>query len=105
MANVAAVQFVGSQKYTVNETQKDKFGRIDKSKLKCDYCNGTKHTRETCFKLVGYPEWWPNPKIRGKSSSSSSHTNQSCLLENALARGQSGEEMDQVALNKIVQEM
>lgn len=29
---------------------------LDKSELKCDYCNGIRHTRETCFKLIGYPE-------------------------------------------------
>ncbi|KAM0026097.1 hypothetical protein Hdeb2414_s0020g00554191 [Helianthus debilis subsp. tardiflorus] len=32
--------------------------RIDKSKLKCDHCGMLKHTKEQCFKLVGYPEWW-----------------------------------------------
>ncbi|XP_047949316.1 uncharacterized protein LOC125195172 [Salvia hispanica] len=31
---------------------------LDKSKLHCSHCGMTKHTKETCFKLVGYPEWW-----------------------------------------------
>ncbi|KAL6336046.1 hypothetical protein AAG906_003673 [Vitis piasezkii] len=25
---------------------------------KCTHCGITKHTRETCFKLHGYPDWW-----------------------------------------------
>ena len=25
---------------------------------KCTHCGNVKHTRETCFKLHGYPEWW-----------------------------------------------
>ncbi|KAL6348514.1 hypothetical protein AAG906_013134 [Vitis piasezkii] len=25
---------------------------------KCTHCGSTKHTRETCFKLHGYPDWW-----------------------------------------------
>lgn len=29
------------------------FSKIDKNKLKCDVCKGTRHTRETCFKIVG----------------------------------------------------
>lgn len=24
----------------------------------CSYCGSNKHTRETCFKFNGYPEWW-----------------------------------------------
>ncbi|XP_057540778.1 uncharacterized protein LOC130818633 [Amaranthus tricolor] len=38
----------------------------DKSHLKCTYCGGTRHTRNECFKLVGYPEWWPDPKKKGE---------------------------------------
>jgi len=30
----------------------------DKAKLRCSYCNLTGHTKETCFKLHGYPEWF-----------------------------------------------
>ncbi|KAF8405794.1 hypothetical protein HHK36_007871 [Tetracentron sinense] len=26
--------------------------------LKCSHCGHPKHTRETCFKLHGYPDWW-----------------------------------------------
>ncbi|XP_070673139.1 uncharacterized protein [Malus domestica] len=25
---------------------------------KCTYCDKDKHTRDTCFKLHGYPDWW-----------------------------------------------
>ncbi|KAJ0598803.1 putative RNA-directed DNA polymerase [Helianthus annuus] len=32
--------------------------QIDKSKLKCLHCGMLKHTKDQCFKLVGYPEWW-----------------------------------------------
>ncbi|KAF2296149.1 hypothetical protein GH714_036384 [Hevea brasiliensis] len=28
----------------------------------CDYCNGNGHTRETCFKLNGYLEWFTELK-------------------------------------------
>ena len=41
----------------------DKFSNFkDKSKLKCSHCGGTRHTREQCFEIVGYPEWWKNTK-------------------------------------------
>jgi hypothetical protein len=26
--------------------------------MKCTHCGNAKHTRETCFKLHGYPDWW-----------------------------------------------
>ncbi|KAF5477131.1 hypothetical protein F2P56_003803 [Juglans regia] len=25
---------------------------------KCTHCDNAKHTRDTCFKLHGYPGWW-----------------------------------------------
>ena len=34
----------------------------DKSHLKCTHCGGTRHTKNECFKRVGYPEWWPDAK-------------------------------------------
>ncbi|KAH6760951.1 hypothetical protein C2S51_017900 [Perilla frutescens var. frutescens] len=43
---------------------------IDKSKLHCSHCGMTKHTKETCFKLVGYPEWWEDGHKPGKSNNS-----------------------------------
>jgi len=30
----------------------------------CAHCGTTKHTRETCFKLHGYPNWWDELKAR-----------------------------------------
>lgn len=40
--------------------------RIDKSKLKCDHCGMMKHTKEQCFRLVGYPEWWADGQKKGR---------------------------------------
>ncbi|XP_042019100.1 uncharacterized protein LOC121766938 [Salvia splendens] len=33
-------------------------GRVDKSKLWCSHCGKNKHTRDTCFLRVGFPDWW-----------------------------------------------
>ncbi|XP_057529771.1 uncharacterized protein LOC130808310 [Amaranthus tricolor] len=38
----------------------------DKTHLKCTHCGGTRHTKNECFKLVGYPEWWPDTKKKGE---------------------------------------
>jgi len=40
-------------------SQRDK---EDKSHLHCTHCGMKKHTKETCFKIVGYLEWWENLK-------------------------------------------
>ena len=40
------------------------FRREDKTHLKCSHCGGTKHTKEGCFKLIGYPEWWEDLRQR-----------------------------------------
>lgn len=34
--------------------------------MKCTHYGNTKHTRETCFKLHGYPDWWHDLQARKK---------------------------------------
>uniref|UniRef100_A0A803MSM8 Uncharacterized protein n=1 Tax=Chenopodium quinoa TaxID=63459 RepID=A0A803MSM8_CHEQI len=36
----------------------------DKGHLRCDHCGGSRHTKEGCFKIIGYPEWWEDHKKR-----------------------------------------
>ncbi|KAJ0440582.1 putative RNA-directed DNA polymerase [Helianthus annuus] len=49
-----------------SESQKRE--KDDKSKLLCTHCNMKKHTKETCFRLVGYPDWWEKPGQKGKAA-------------------------------------
>ncbi|XP_019158475.1 PREDICTED: uncharacterized protein LOC109155214 [Ipomoea nil] len=45
--------------------------RPDKSQLNCSHCGMSKHTKEQCFKIVGYPEWWNDGhKQSGKTTRS-----------------------------------
>lgn len=30
----------------------------NKDDLQCTFCNGTKHTEDTCFHMHGYPDWF-----------------------------------------------
>ncbi|KAI5319406.1 hypothetical protein L3X38_039114 [Prunus dulcis] len=43
---------------------------------KCTHCGGSKHTRDGCYELIGYPDWWDHSKAprknRGKSLDTSS---------------------------------
>ncbi|KAH6766312.1 hypothetical protein C2S52_017295 [Perilla frutescens var. hirtella] len=34
----------------------------DRSKMVCSHCGMKKHTKESCFQLVGYPDWWDDTK-------------------------------------------
>ncbi|RVW48564.1 hypothetical protein CK203_088439 [Vitis vinifera] len=36
----------------------------------CTHCGNTKHTKETCFKLHGYPDWWHELKAKKKCEAS-----------------------------------
>ncbi|CAL8161765.1 unnamed protein product [Prunus armeniaca] len=40
----------------------------------CAYCGDPRHTRETCFKLHGYPDWWATLKDRGQCNMTSNGT-------------------------------
>ncbi|XP_050112585.1 uncharacterized protein LOC126591072 [Malus sylvestris] len=35
---------------------------------KCTYCDKDKHTKDTCVKLHGYPDWWVQKKENQKKS-------------------------------------
>lgn len=47
---------------------KSSFRQSDKEKLRCTHCGGNKHTKDTCFQLVGYPEWWNENRHRQRNS-------------------------------------
>ena len=34
--------------------------------LKCSHCGGSKYTKDTCFKLHGYPDWWVEFQVQKK---------------------------------------
>nr|GEX32590.1 ribonuclease H-like domain-containing protein [Tanacetum cinerariifolium] len=40
--------------------QKKPATRDDKSHLKCEECGMNRHTKDQCFKIIGYPDWWTN---------------------------------------------
>jgi hypothetical protein len=50
---------IGSGIVAKNRSDYSSFQRdkIDKSQLRCDYCGGSRHTKEECFKLIRYPDW------------------------------------------------
>ncbi|XP_071715107.1 uncharacterized protein [Rutidosis leptorrhynchoides] len=40
----------------------------DKDNLECTKCGMKRHTREQCFKVIGYPDWWADKHRKGKAS-------------------------------------
>ncbi|XP_057529817.1 uncharacterized protein LOC130808356 [Amaranthus tricolor] len=49
---------------TRNKTFQRSREEDDRRKLRCTHCGGSRHTKEGCFKLVGYPEWWDDLQKR-----------------------------------------
>ncbi|XP_073265989.1 uncharacterized protein [Populus alba] len=54
-------------------------GQMEGGSNGCSYCGNMKHTRETCFKLHGYPEWWTELKAR-KSKESAGGTGRAAMV-------------------------
>ncbi|KAJ8625751.1 hypothetical protein MRB53_034281 [Persea americana] len=55
----------------VKSSQSQKSGSSSRSKghadgNKCTHCGSTRHTRDTYFKLHGYPDWWHELQARKK---------------------------------------
>ena len=43
----------------------------DKTHLKCSYYGGSRHTKDDCFKLIGFPEWWEEHRQRKAATKAS----------------------------------
>ena len=41
---------------------------VDKSSFKCTHCHQKGHTKERCFELVGYPDWWDHNRDSRKKN-------------------------------------
>jgi hypothetical protein len=39
----------------------------EKDKLRCSHCNGSRHTRDTCFEIHGYPDWFLEKRKQRKA--------------------------------------
>nr|KAJ0212490.1 hypothetical protein LSAT_V11C400213740 [Lactuca sativa] len=50
---------------TGKSTQKFAKSESDK-KFKCYFCQHEGQSKEGCFKIIGYPEWWPRNKEKPK---------------------------------------
>lgn len=51
-----------------NSFEKNQQRKQDKMNLYCDYCKAKGHSRDTFFKLNGYPEWYKKiQENKGKS--------------------------------------
>ncbi|KAB5520236.1 hypothetical protein DKX38_024555 [Salix brachista] len=42
---------------------------VEKDKLRCSQCNGNRHTKDTCFEIHGYPDWFLEKRKQSKTRS------------------------------------
>ncbi|KAK2986258.1 hypothetical protein RJ640_021827 [Escallonia rubra] len=61
-------------RYRPSQNQPKPTNAADKSTYKCTHCNQNGHTKNRCYELVGYPEWWDHnrdPRKRNSKRTSS----------------------------------
>ncbi|VFQ73703.1 unnamed protein product [Cuscuta campestris] len=59
---------IGSSLATKGRPENPRARKDSKTNFICTHCGGTRHTKEGCFKIIGYPEWWPELKKRAKET-------------------------------------
>jgi hypothetical protein len=57
-------------------------GHVEGGNDGCSHCGNLKHTRETCFKIHGYPEWWTELKAR-KQKEAAGGTGRAAMVNSA----------------------
>ncbi|KAK3013785.1 hypothetical protein RJ639_010144 [Escallonia herrerae] len=53
-------------RYRPSQNQPKPTNAADKSTYKCTHCNQNGHTKNRCYELMGYPEWWDHNHDRQK---------------------------------------
>ncbi|KAL0419088.1 UNVERIFIED_CONTAM: Retrovirus-related Pol polyprotein from transposon RE1 [Sesamum radiatum] len=53
-------RFLNQERQGMSETGQSRRGQMDKKLQYCNHCKRNGHTRESCFKLTGYPKWYKN---------------------------------------------
>ncbi|KAH0672644.1 hypothetical protein KY290_024878 [Solanum tuberosum] len=62
-------------RFSQNQLDRMKSKGFNKSTYKCTHCDQPGHTKDRCFEIVGYPEWWDhNRDSRRRNASKSSTT-------------------------------
>ncbi|KAK3037179.1 hypothetical protein RJ639_031066 [Escallonia herrerae] len=62
-------------RYRRSQNQPKPTNAADKSTYKCTHCNQNGHTKNRCYELVGYPEWWDhNRDLRKRNFKRTSST-------------------------------
>ncbi|KAI3500484.1 hypothetical protein L1887_36306 [Cichorium endivia] len=51
----------------------DKGGQRDSRQEHCTFCDRDGHKKEGCFKIIGYPDWWPGKAKNEKGKSKVAH--------------------------------
>nr|KAJ0188860.1 hypothetical protein LSAT_V11C900465450 [Lactuca sativa] len=67
--NLQRGQRQSTNKTTTQPTDKSthKFAKSERDKkVKCSFCQREGRSKEGCFKIIGYPEWWPGNKEKPK---------------------------------------
>ncbi|GKB63927.1 hypothetical protein Tco_0920113 [Tanacetum coccineum] len=59
---VEAVAFQRSNGPPGLNKERSRAKSVEEENKHCTECNKDGHTREGCFKFIGYPEWWPGKK-------------------------------------------
>ncbi|XP_071695345.1 uncharacterized protein [Rutidosis leptorrhynchoides] len=62
----------------------------DKDNLKCDECGMKRHSKDQCFRIIGYPEWWNDGHKKGKASIAMAATtkdNQEATTSGTITQG------------------
>ncbi|XP_078154779.1 uncharacterized protein LOC144550675 [Carex rostrata] len=64
MGSSIAMMSQGYKRFEVNSGLNKYQYKQDKAKLKCSHCGGMGHVKEGCFKLIGYPEWYHEKRMK-----------------------------------------
>ncbi|KAL0281785.1 UNVERIFIED_CONTAM: hypothetical protein Sradi_7287200, partial [Sesamum radiatum] len=87
-------RFLNTGKQGMNETGQRRRGQIDKRLQYCSHCKRNGHTRESCFKLTGYPEWYKNLMDQRKNAGGSTSRAYNVDVERSSQRSVSVIESD-----------
>ncbi|KAL0445015.1 UNVERIFIED_CONTAM: Retrovirus-related Pol polyprotein from transposon RE1 [Sesamum latifolium] len=79
-------------------------GAVDTRSQYCDHCKRTGHTRESCFKLTGYPKWYKTLMEQRRNTRGSMNRANNAVFETGEGSSQSVHSINDTNLSVLIRQ-
>ncbi|WCJ43065.1 hypothetical protein M5689_023829 [Euphorbia peplus] len=104
--DIACYSNNSSSSFNRSETQAQYKNRKKENEDKfCDHCRASGHLKSGCFKLIGYPDWWKDPRKKNMNGNRSNKQQFSANVKQDVVDSQESYGEDNVDMALMIKEV